>query len=142
MQQQPQPTSTQAVSSGAGSGSSGPLTRAGQHPLQTNWKFWYFQRFFQAVQEDGNNGAAKSNKFDSYKERLKDLGQISTIEQFFQYFVYMKKPSEMPREIDLFFFREGEIPMWEVLIMCKNNLLLGESKRRYLDHQDQEGGQH
>jgi hypothetical protein len=26
----------------------------------------------------------------------------------------MKRPSEMPREIDLFFFREGEIPMWEV----------------------------
>jgi hypothetical protein len=26
----------------------------------------------------------------------------------------MRKPSEMPREIDLFFFREGEIPMWEV----------------------------
>jgi len=26
----------------------------------------------------------------------------------------MKKPSEMPREIDLFFFRENEIPMWEV----------------------------
>jgi Eukaryotic initiation factor 4E len=25
----------------------------------------------------------------------------------------MKKPSEMPREIDLFFFREGEVPMWE-----------------------------
>jgi len=42
------------------------------------------------------------------------MGQISTVEQFFQYFVYMKKPSEMPREIDLFFFREGEIPMWEV----------------------------
>ena len=42
------------------------------------------------------------------------MGQISTVEQFFQYFVYMKKPSEMPREIDLFFFREGEVPMWEV----------------------------
>lgn len=27
--------------------------------------------------------------------------------------MYMKKPSEMPREIDLFFFREGEVPMWE-----------------------------
>jgi hypothetical protein len=26
----------------------------------------------------------------------------------------MRKPSEMPREIDLFFFREGEVPMWEV----------------------------
>ena len=55
-----------------------------------------------------------AKKFDSYRDRLKDMGSISTVEQFFQYFVYMKKPSEMPREIDLFFFREGEVPMWEV----------------------------
>ena len=57
-------------------------------------------------------GAPK--KFHNYRDMLKDMGQISTVEQFFQYFVYMKKPTEMPREIDLFFFREGEIPMWEV----------------------------
>lgn len=25
----------------------------------------------------------------------------------------MKKPTEMPREIDIFFFREPEVPMWE-----------------------------
>jgi len=25
----------------------------------------------------------------------------------------MKRPSEMPREVDLFFFRESEVPMWE-----------------------------
>jgi hypothetical protein len=56
--------------------------------------------------------------FASYRDKLKDMGQISTIEQFFQYFVYMKKPSEMPREIDLFFFRENEIPMWEVGFSC------------------------
>ena len=60
---------------------------------------------------------ASSKKFDSYRQRLKDMGSISTIEQFFQYFVYMKKPSEMPREIDLFFFREGEVPMWEVSLL-------------------------
>lgn len=80
--------------------------------------------------QDGSEGASSQQvssdagtkkKFDTYRERLKDMGSISTIEQFFQYFVYMKKPSEMPREIDLFFFREGEVPMWEVrsrLIIC------------------------
>ena len=57
-------------------------------------------------------GAPK--KFHNYRDMLKDMGQISTVEQYFQYFVYMKKPTEIPREIDLFFFREGEIPMWEV----------------------------
>jgi translation initiation factor 4E len=63
--------------------------------------------------EDSDNPPLKKKKFDSYRESLKDLGLISTVEQFISYFVYMKKPSEMPREIDLFFFREGEVPMWE-----------------------------
>jgi hypothetical protein len=53
----------------------------------------------------------------------------------------MKKPSEMPRDIDLFFFREGEVPMWEVSLGGKQTISfpLGESKWRHLDHQDQEG---
>jgi translation initiation factor 4E len=41
------------------------------------------------------------------------LGAIPTIEHWFNYYVHMKKPSEMPREIDLFFFREHLVPMWE-----------------------------
>ena len=38
---------------------------------------------------------------------------MGTLEEFFNYFVFMKKVNELPREIDLFFFRAGEIPMWE-----------------------------
>lgn len=56
----------------------------------------------------------------------------------------MKKPSEMPREIDLYFFREGEVPMWEVSLThlaSKPELTIGESKWGDLDHQDQEGRQ-
>ena len=34
----------QGKSQSISSGSTGLLTRAGQHPLQTNWKFWYVQR--------------------------------------------------------------------------------------------------
>ncbi len=95
------------------------------HPLQTNWKFWYVQRYHHFPLTDPTTTAEgnlsqleapkqKPVKITDYRERLKDMGQISTIEQFFQSYVYMKKPSEMPREIDLFFFRENEIPMWEV----------------------------
>lgn len=50
---------------------------------------------------------------ESYRDQLKPLGQIPTIEHFFNYYVHMKKPTEMPREIDIFFFRDGEVPMWE-----------------------------
>lgn len=76
----------------------------------------------------------------SYRDKLKNLGQISTVEGFFQYYAFMKKPSEMPREIDLFFFRESEIPMWEVKL---NSIitLIGEPSRWNLDNQSQKGRQ-
>ena len=49
----------------------------------------------------------------SYKEQLKPLGKIRSVEDFFKYYVFMKSAQEMPREIDLFFFRDNEVPMWE-----------------------------
>lgn len=39
---------------------------------------------------------------------------MPTLEHFFNYYVHMKKPSEMPREIDIHFFRDNLVPMWEV----------------------------
>lgn len=33
----------------------------------------------------------------------------------------MKRPSEIAREIDLFFFRNLEIPMWEVRLLLLFN---------------------
>lgn len=58
------------------------------HPLQTNWKFWYVQRFFTQPKDAQHNsagelGAQPQTKFKDYRERLKDMGIISTIEQFF-----------------------------------------------------------
>ena len=49
----------------------------------------------------------------SYRDQLKPLATVSTIEDFFRLYVFMKSAQEMPKDIDLFFFREGEIPMWE-----------------------------
>lgn len=38
---------------------------------------------------------------------------MPTLEHFFNYYVHMKKPTEMPREIDIHFFRNNLVPMWE-----------------------------
>ena len=55
----------------------------------------------------------------------------------------MKKPTEMPREIDIFFFRDQEVPMWEVgSSEFLTNSILGITKRWHMDHKDQEGRQH
>lgn len=86
------------------------------HPLQSNWQFWFYQRQSYVPGEakpkpivvEGKDGQ------ESYMDQLKPLGQISTIEHFFNFYVHMKRPSAMPREVDLFFFRDQEVPMWEV----------------------------
>ena len=51
---------------------------------------------------------------ESFREQLKPLGKMPTIEHFFNFYVHMKRPTEMPREIDLHFFRDDLVPMWEV----------------------------
>lgn len=60
----------------------------------------------------------------SYRDQLQSLGRIPSIEHFFNYYVFLKKPTDMPRDIDLFFFRNNEMPMWEVSIFLKLNPLL------------------
>ena len=98
------------------------------HPLHTNWQFWYYQRqvpFYTQQQMNTLDGmtylkpqppssAEKNLEKGTYFEQLKPLGKIPSIEHFFNYYVHMKKPTEMPREIDIFFFRDQEVPMWEV----------------------------
>ena len=100
------------------------------HGLQTNWQFWYYQRqvpFYTLQQQQTLDGITtlkpqpqppaaieRGQEKETYFEQLKPLGRIPSIEHFFNYYVHMKKPGEMPREIDIFFFRESEVPMWEV----------------------------
>ena len=72
----------------------------------------------------------------TYREQLKPLGLISSVEHFFNFYVFLKRPSEMPREVDIFFFRQNEVPMWEV---SHQQLLLfsGIARGWRLDNQDQ-----
>ena len=36
-----------------------------------------------------------------------------SLEEFFAFKVYLKGISSLPKEMDLFLFKEGEVPMWE-----------------------------
>lgn len=92
------------------------------HYLHSSWEFWYYKRpvrgFDSSVSDqtpknDNSNSGNSSHHELSYKDQLKPLGKISSLEEFQSYHFFMKKAQEMPRDIDLFFFRHGEIPMWE-----------------------------
>ena len=114
---------------------SGPTTTAAKasqflpqngHRSETAWQFWYYQRqtpFYTQAQQQTIDGITRIGaqpkpeksalESQSYRDQLKPLGKMPTLEHFFNYYVHMKKPSEMPREIDIHFFRENLVPMWE-----------------------------
>ena len=61
----------------------------------------------------GNKDKSDSDKEVSYRDQLRNLGEISTIEQFFSYYTHLKKVEDIPKDTDLYFFRANEVPMWE-----------------------------
>ena len=73
------------------------------HQLTQPWCFWVFDR----------NRLTEPNLFNDYGAAIQKVAKVSTLEQFFNLFMYFKKPSEMPREFDCFVFRDGEKPTWE-----------------------------
>lgn len=94
--------------------------------LNSSWEFWYHKRSMRGGEQangsehvsgsdkkEGSNGNTAGSKNLSYKDQLKPLGKISSLEEFQSYYQFMKKVRKMPRDIDLFFFRHGETPMWE-----------------------------
>ena len=101
------------------------------HRCETPWQFWYYQRqtpFYTQQQQQTIEGIIRVGpqpnvekaaplEPESYRDQLKPLGKMPTLEHFFNYYVHMKKPTEMPREIDIHFFRNNLVPMWEVSII-------------------------
>ena len=104
------------------------------HLMQSTWHFWFHQR--QPFAGEDKDRERDKPEATSYREQLKSLGQIPTIEHFFNYYVFMKKPSQMPRDIDLFFFRDKQMPMWEVSVFRVLNSQIGVASWRHLDCQN------
>ena len=70
------------------------------HKLNSEWVFWYASR--------------KERQVDfPYNERLMKIGSFSNIEDFFQYYLYLKSASDVDRHTDLALFKKGHKPLWE-----------------------------
>jgi translation initiation factor 4E len=77
----------------------------GDHPLQTGWAFWYDKK----QRYDPNKDSAE------YKGHLHKLGSFSSVEGFWKLYCYLKRPSVLELNVNLYLFRDGprNIPMWE-----------------------------
>jgi len=72
-----------------------------EHKLQDSWTFWWDKK------------PSKRSKLNKYEENLVKLGTFSTIEEFWSFYTFLKKPSQIPKDSNYHLFRFGMKPMWE-----------------------------
>lgn len=68
--------------------------------LYSTWNLWYVSR----KQKDHSI---------PYEYRLKNIGEINTIEDFLKKYIFMKPPMDMARNIEISLFKSGYKPLWE-----------------------------
>lgn len=74
---------------------------AGEAPLETAWTFWYDKK------------TTDKKESDQYIEGLRQVGSFNTIEGFYRHYQYLLRPSELPRDHNVYLFRKHYKPMWE-----------------------------
>lgn len=77
------------------------LTGPEATPLKTAWSFWFDKK------------TADRKESSEYLGGLKQISNFNTMESFETNFRSLTKPSELPRDHNLFLFRDGCKPMWE-----------------------------
>lgn len=73
------------------------------HPLHTSWSFWYDKK-------------GKVSDPSEYKSRLHRLGSFDSVEGFWKLYLYLKRPSVLDLNVNLYLFRNTSpdiYPMWE-----------------------------
>lgn len=70
------------------------------HKLNSKWIFWYASR-------------KEEDRHISYSDRLINIAELNTLEDFFKYYLYMKSVPDIERNTDLGLFKEGYKPLWE-----------------------------
>mmetsp|Transcript_19870 Transcript_19870/g.33434 ORF Transcript_19870/g.33434 Transcript_19870/m.33434 type:complete len:244 (-) Transcript_19870:1193-1924(-) len=75
------------------------------HRLQTPWSFWY----------DKKQSYQKKAVAAEYRNSLQKLASFDTVESFWKVYLYLKRPSALDLNVNLYLFRDGPniAPMWE-----------------------------
>jgi translation initiation factor 4E len=70
--------------------------------LENSWTLWFEQR----PESEGNNSVIFGN-------RLNEICSMDSVEEFHQYYIYMKTPDALPIHSTLYVFKDKVRPMWE-----------------------------
>ncbi|KAI8659568.1 hypothetical protein NW754_011759 [Fusarium falciforme] len=71
------------------------------HPLMEPWTFWY------------RPPISKAHGFIEYEKTLHEIATVRTVEEFWEIFSYLKRPSSLPVVSDFHLFKKGVRPIWE-----------------------------
>lgn len=76
-----------------------------EHRLQTSWSFWYDKKATKRTGQGANE----------YRAGLHKIGTFDTVENFWKLYVFLKRPSALENNVNLYLFRDGPTiaPMWE-----------------------------
>jgi hypothetical protein len=77
-----------------------------KHPLFQSFSFWFVRK---------PTGTMKS-RYEAYEQGVQCLTTFSTVEDFWANYNHIERPGDNPvvYTCDIFLFREGVKPMWEV----------------------------
>lgn len=70
------------------------------HILKTTWTFWFLHR-------------GPGVKISNYLRATSNLGNVSTVEQFWQMYLHLTPINRLPYTSEYLLFREGVNPVWE-----------------------------
>ncbi|EEU44359.1 uncharacterized protein NECHADRAFT_36044 [Fusarium vanettenii 77-13-4] len=71
------------------------------HQLMEPWTFWY------------RPPISKAHGFIEYEKTLHEIATVRTVEEFWEIFSYLKRPSSLPVVSDFHLFKKGVRPIWE-----------------------------
>lgn len=80
---------------------SGALTASSAHPLKDAWSFWY------------RPPISKAHGFIEYENTLHGIATVQTVEEFWEIYSHLKRPSSLPVVSDYHLFKKDIRPVWE-----------------------------
>ncbi|ELR20240.1 eukaryotic initiation factor 4e, putative [Acanthamoeba castellanii str. Neff] len=88
------------------------------HRLQTPWTFWFSRkdrRRSNSITAGPSGTVVIDKKLDKkeHMEHLVQIGTCRTVEEFWHHYAFIQRASNLPKESNLYFFRNQLKPMWE-----------------------------
>lgn len=91
-------TGAATAAAGARGGAS---ASANSHPLRNGWVFWF------------RPPISKANGYIEYEKTLHPMASCETVEEFFEIYRHLNRPSTLPLVSDYHMFKKGVRPIWE-----------------------------